>query len=168
MKGKNWPILEVKSSNLAVKIMQKSKICLILSLLCILALVGCGKQGVTSSEAISESISSESSVVSEELSPEEIVEQSSLPDDKMYDVIESYYSIMNEVYEKNGEPNVVEVRKESDGSVHLDVVTGTGDDQVKNEDVMSWDNVQQAYGYLYSQNQVDLDGNILVDVEKLG
>lgn len=89
----------------------------------------------------------------------EIVEGVSLDEDTMKESIIAYYDIYNEAFIKAGEDIKVTVEFTNQGEVNV-VSAQDG----KSQTIFSWQSIVGAYSYLYEKEQVDLEGNVLVDI----
>lgn len=89
----------------------------------------------------------------------EVVEGVSLGEDTMKKSIVAYYDIYNEAFAKAGEDITVTVDFTDKGEVNI-VSTQNN----KKQTIFSWQSIVDAFSYLYEKEQVDLKGNVLVDV----
>lgn len=89
----------------------------------------------------------------------EVVEGVSLSEDTMKKSIVAYYDIYNEAFAKAGEDITVTVDFTDKGEVNI---VSTQND--KKQTIFSWQSIVDAFSYLYEKEQVDLKGNVLVDV----
>ena len=89
----------------------------------------------------------------------EVVEGVSLSEDTMKKSIVTYYDIYNEAFAKAGEDITVTVDFTDKGEVNI-VSTQNN----KKQTIFSWQSIVDAFSYLYEKEQVDLKGNVLVDV----
>ena len=86
------------------------------------------------------------------------VANAGLDQQRMLVVIEEYYDIYNELFLKNGEDIQVYVEVAEDGTVNIN---RTKDEQT--DTVISWPGIEEGYAYLYEQQQIDIEGNILIE-----
>lgn len=89
----------------------------------------------------------------------EVVEGVNLSEDTMKNSIVAYYDIYNEAFAKAGEDITVTVDFTDKGEVNI---VSTQND--KKQTIFSWQSIVDAFSYLYEKEQVDLKGNVLVDV----
>lgn len=100
----------------------------------------------------------------------EQISESKLSDEEMLAAVKNYYAVFDEIFEATGEHIVTEVAVDKDGKVSIDTVRPeldengevTGKD-VKDEGLMTWGSVREAFAYLVQNGQLDLDGNMLFD-----
>lgn len=117
-------------------------------------ITACGK---TEESSGSVSTTSESAITSAHVIQEvDILENCNLSEEQMMTVIKDYYKVFEAIMNKNGDTMTFEV-EEADGKVSVRAVR-------ENEEpsVLEWDSVKRAYEFLYTQGQVDLEGNLLV------
>lgn len=77
---------------------------------------------------------------------------------RMLEVIEAYYDIYNELFLKNEEGIRISVEVSEDGTLNIN---RTKDGQT--DTVISWPGIEEGYAYLYEQQQIDIEGNILIE-----
>lgn len=116
-------------------------------------LCACSKNATTSSNAAN-SYESSSAVVT---APEaDALENCTLSEEQMLTVIEDYYKVFEVIMNKNGDAVTFEV-EESSGAVSVRAVREEAETTA-----LEWDTIKAAYEFLYSQGQVDIEGNLLI------
>lgn len=121
-------------------------------------LCSCGKTDTPSSVPSSSSAGASSAPVIEEV---DILENCNLSDEEMMNVIKDYYKVFEVVMNKNGEEATFEV-EENNGAVTVRAIR-----EGQDPSVLEWDSIRSAFEFLYTQGQVDLEGNLLVTEDAL-
>lgn len=116
-------------------------------------LPGCTGAGAKNAESVAES-STTSSVAT---LPEEqdVLEDCTLSDAQMEQVVKDYFVTFESAMRNAGEDITLDVQTGKDM-----VAVYVGDSK---EPALSWDDARAAYRFLYEHGQVDLEGNILID-----
>lgn len=91
----------------------------------------------------------------------DILKNCNLSDAQMMDTIKDYYKVFESIMNKNGEKVTFEV-EENSGVVKVQAVR-----EGQEPSVLEWDSIRSAYEFLYTQGQVDLEGNLLVTEDAL-
>ena len=101
------------------------------------------------------------------------MEDCTLSDEEMLDVIKEYFDVFTALFEKTGENIVATVITKGD-TVMVNTSRPELDDEgnptgktVTDEAVFEWDSARDAYAYLYQQGQVDLEGNLSFSKEDI-
>lgn len=94
---------------------------------------------------------------------EDILEDCQLSDKEMVQVLEDYFDVLEAVMNKNGDAVTIVTKDSKDG---YDVYANY-DGKESDTPTLSWENVREAFRFLYSHGQVDLSGNLLVNSETM-
>lgn len=118
-------------------------------------LCACGKIDAFSSASSVPSSSGATSFTSviEEV---DVLEDCNLSDEQMMNTIKDYYKVFEAIMNKNGDKTTFEV-EENGGAIKVLAVR-----EGQEPSVLEWDTIRSAYEFLYTQGQVDLEGNLLV------
>lgn len=135
--------------------------CAVLALSVIL-LAGCGDNKTPQGDSSSAAASS-SSIATSIVEPVDVLEGCELTDEQMKQVVEDYFAVLQAVMTQSGDPVEFKTDVSKDG---YDVYT-VRDGETSDEPSLSWENVREAYRFLYSHGQVDLEGNLLVTEDML-
>lgn len=114
---------------------------------------------------VTESSISSSNAQSETVQFEEkdILEDCQLSDKEMAQVLEDYFDVLEAVMNKNGDAVTIVTKDTKNG---YDVYANY-DGKESDTPTLSWENVREAFRFLYSHGQVDLSGNLLVNSETM-
>lgn len=126
-----------------------------ISLLC-----ACGQTSTSFSTESVASLNEEDSVFSA-IEETDVMESCNLTEEEMLNTIKDYYKVFEAVMNKNGEETIVNV-EENGGAIKVQALR-----EGQEPSVLEWDTIQNAYKFLYSQGQVDLEGNLLITEETL-
>lgn len=93
----------------------------------------------------------------------DVLAECTLSDDEMASVVEEYFKLFSDALA--GGTTEIEY-KSKDGQITVSV-TETVDGEKTSWTPFEWESAREAYRYLYTQGQVDLEGNILVTTDDL-
>lgn len=123
-------------------------------------LCACGKTNTSFSTENAASLDEEDAL-SSVIQKIDVMESCNLSEEQMMNVIKDYYKVFEAVMNKNGEETIFKV-EENDGAVKVQALR-----EGREPSVLEWDTIRSAYEFLYSQGQVDLEGNLLVTKDTL-
>lgn len=148
--------------------MKKHISLLVCAIMACALIVGCGQSNNNATQADSGAVTS-SNAASEIPDPEEGLyvypEEANLADSKLKEVASAYAEYLTDAMAQEGYS--AKLRIEGDGSVHYDGIRPNSEGQPEEvRDLKVFASVRDCYAYLYNLGQVDLEGNLLVQVSE--